>query len=76
MTRSSLIEFYLDLHNISHRILWDTLYSRESYPSSSKLFSRILGIEKQEAHGKLIALDGVYINLYNMQLKTQDSGET
>jgi ATP-binding cassette, subfamily B, bacterial len=32
------------------------------------------GIEEQGTHGELLALEGIYANLYNMQLKMEDSG--
>lgn len=34
------------------------------------------GIEEQGTHDELIALDGTYANLYNMQLRIEDAGET
>jgi ATP-binding cassette subfamily B protein len=33
------------------------------------------GIEEQGTHEELIALDGTYANLYNMQLRIEDTGE-
>ena len=34
------------------------------------------GIEEEGTHDELIALDGTYANLYNMQLRIEDTGET
>lgn len=34
------------------------------------------GIEEQGTHDELIALDGTYANLYNMQVRIEDTGET